>query len=161
MHVSRIGNEKLFILNDALVTLYFCGITYEQVDYAKPKAWAGANSLRVSKTTSLKLKSDHTTALPETPLVSFTLNGKRKVPPAKLVEKPTVADKEEGSSHKSITTPSQRVVKRFERPPIQFQHEEKTKATVVPSFTRGTYFSKVYRFWLSHSCLEGIHCLGS
>lgn len=87
----------------------------------------------------MKVKLERKTGLPETSLASFILNGKRKVSPVKLAEKPTsVADMVEASFPKPNTTPLKRGVKRTERP-MQTLHEERVSA--VPAFTRGISFS--------------------
>lgn len=122
--------------------MYLGGIPNEQVDYAKPKASAGANSLRVSP---LDLKSDRMTGFPETSLVSFTSNGKRKA---------FVADPEEASALKSNATPSQRGLKRSERLLIQTPHEERANTTVASAFTRSIILP--YRF----SASLGFHFFG-
>ncbi|KAG0598702.1 hypothetical protein M758_12G094400 [Ceratodon purpureus] len=109
------------------------------VDTAKSKAWAGASSLKVSKTTPLKMKIDGATGFPETSLVTFTSSGKRNLSPVKIAEKPTIPDREEVSFLKPNTTPLRRGVKRSERPLIQTQHEEKSKATFNPVYSRAAF----------------------
>ena len=125
---------------NASVTSYPCVIQNEKVDTAKSKAWAGASSLKVSKTTPLKMKIDGATGFPETSLVTFTSSGKRNLSPVKIAEKPTIPDREEVSFLKPNTTPLRRGVKRSERPLIQTQHEEKSKATFNPVYSRGIFF---------------------